>query len=155
MKSYCLGFVFNRNLDKVYLIAKQAPAWQAGFWNCLGGKVEVGESPLEAMRREAVEEAGYSSDSWRYLGRMAGRNDGAGGEAEGEEFECAVYFDRCKFHTMLPATTTAEEIVCAEVRTMPSWQEKALKNVPFLVLACLARFAGQEFELDLKYGLCP
>ena len=56
MKHYVLGFVFNRNRDKVLLIRKERPSWQAGKWNGIGGKVENKDiNPLEAMQRESIE----------------------------------------------------------------------------------------------------
>jgi len=61
MKHYVLGFVFNRNRDKVLLIEKNRPDWAAGHWNGIGGKVEHEingrlETPDEAMLRECAEE---------------------------------------------------------------------------------------------------
>lgn len=41
----------------VLLIRKTKPAWQAGRLNGVGGKIEKGESALEAMVREFREEA--------------------------------------------------------------------------------------------------
>ena len=55
-KHLVLGFVTFGNF--VLLIKKEHPAWQSGKMNGIGGHVEEGESPLEAMRREATEEAG-------------------------------------------------------------------------------------------------
>lgn len=57
-KEYVLGFLFNPRGDIVWLIRKARPEWQAGFFNGIGGKVEVGEVPLHAMVREFAEETG-------------------------------------------------------------------------------------------------
>ncbi len=35
-----------------------------------GGMVDDGESPLEAAKRELLEETGYKSDDWAYLGAV-------------------------------------------------------------------------------------
>ena len=56
MTEYVLGFYFRR--DKVLLILKNHPDWQAGKLNGLGGRVEPGEDPRQAMHREFVEESG-------------------------------------------------------------------------------------------------
>ncbi len=58
MKHYVLGFVFNSQLNKVLLIKKERPDWMKGRWNGIGGKLEDGETPSDAMYREANEETG-------------------------------------------------------------------------------------------------
>lgn len=47
------------------LIRKNRPAWQAGKLNGVGGKIEPGESPADAIRREFREEAGLDVADWR------------------------------------------------------------------------------------------
>lgn len=62
MIQYVAGLLFSDEGDRVTLILKNRPDWQAGLYNALGGKVEFGESPQEAMRREFIEEAGVDID---------------------------------------------------------------------------------------------
>ena len=65
-KAYVCGFLFQGDdLDKVALIKKKRPAWQAGKLNGIGGSIESGETPLNAMRREFFEETGKVTDEWR------------------------------------------------------------------------------------------
>lgn len=50
-------------------------------WQVLGGYLEVGEEPIQAVKRELLEETGYSSDDWRHLGSYtvdANRHVGTG-----------------------------------------------------------------------------
>ncbi len=56
---YVLGFMFSPDEKKVLLIWKNRPSWQAGKLNGIGGKVNPGETPLEAMEREFIEETGF------------------------------------------------------------------------------------------------
>jgi len=60
MKHYVMGFIFNETGDKVLLMRKNKPEWQAGRWNGIGGKIKEDEFSLEAMRRECEEETGYN-----------------------------------------------------------------------------------------------
>lgn len=57
MQHYVLGFIFSRNKEKILLVKKKRPEWQAGRWNGIGGKIkEEDTSPLAAMWRECSEE---------------------------------------------------------------------------------------------------
>lgn len=61
---YVVGFMFNPAENAVLLIRKTHPAWQAGKLNGVGGRIEAGESALEAMRREFAEETGMIHTDW-------------------------------------------------------------------------------------------
>jgi 8-oxo-dGTP diphosphatase len=65
MKEYVAGFFFDDHAEKVALILKSKPEWQAGNFNAIGGKIEPGETPLDAMIRECEEEAGVTAE-WHY-----------------------------------------------------------------------------------------
>ena len=78
---YVLGFLFDvwakeyieyAEIGEVVLITKNRPAWQAGKMNGVGGHIEVGETPLEAVRREFLEEAGFDFENWEYKVRYVG-----------------------------------------------------------------------------------
>ncbi len=68
---YCLGFLFTEERDAVVLIEKARPDWQRGKFNGIGGHVEDGETPFEAMLREGSEEAGVTVD-WQHFATMVG-----------------------------------------------------------------------------------
>ena len=61
---YVLALLFTPARDRVVLMRKTRPAWQAGRVNALGGKLHPGESPLAAARREVREEAGVDVPDW-------------------------------------------------------------------------------------------
>ena len=63
------GLMFDHDRKNLVLVRKKRPAWQAGKLNAIGGKVEPGEDPLEAMVREFREETGVdtSGDDWDFF----------------------------------------------------------------------------------------
>lgn len=63
--NYVAGFLFNNKRWTVALIKKLKPEWQKNRLNAVGGKIEEGETPLEAMRREFKEETGADVEEWR------------------------------------------------------------------------------------------
>jgi 8-oxo-dGTP diphosphatase len=71
---YVLGFTFDAAAERVLLVHKLRPDWQAGKLNGIGGKIEPGEAPIEALVREVSEEAAISTSAaqWRYFGVMDG-----------------------------------------------------------------------------------
>ncbi len=72
MLEYVVGFCFNEAHDTVVLIHKQRPAWQNGFLNGVGGKIEPGESSIRAMVREFEEETGVKTkeEDWACFSTM-------------------------------------------------------------------------------------
>lgn len=56
MKHYVLGLIFSQHEGRIALLRKKRPAWQAGMLNGIGGHIELGETALQAMVREAAEE---------------------------------------------------------------------------------------------------
>ena len=62
MIEYVAGLLFNDEGDRVTLIQKNRPDWQAGCYNAVGGKIEFGELAHSAMKREFLEEAGVDID---------------------------------------------------------------------------------------------
>lgn len=59
MIEYVWGFLFHKG--HVALICKVRPAWQKGRFNGIGGHVEPGETPRQAMVREFEEETGQAT----------------------------------------------------------------------------------------------
>jgi len=63
---FVLGLCFNEKRDEVLLMRKNRPAWCAGQFAAVGGKVEPNEIHANAMIREFKEEAGVdtSREDW-------------------------------------------------------------------------------------------
>ena len=79
VQEYVCGFLFSPDRARVLLIRKARPAWQAGKLNGLGGKIERGESALQAMRREFREEAGADVAEWQHVLTLSGADDAGSG----------------------------------------------------------------------------
>lgn len=69
---FVLGFLFSEDGTRIAVINKNRPAWQAGAINGLGGKIEAGEKPLDAMNREFREEAGVFVGLWDRFAELYG-----------------------------------------------------------------------------------
>lgn len=70
-----VGFVFDDVLERVVLLCKKRPVWQAGTYNGPGGKIEDDEHPAQAMRREFQEETGLdlTEKEWKQFARLEGQ----------------------------------------------------------------------------------
>lgn len=64
MTEYVAGFLFDLDFNRVALIKKVRPVWQYGKLNAIGGKIELGETPLAAMVREFKEETDMLVEDW-------------------------------------------------------------------------------------------
>ena len=67
---YTLGFATSPDGQHVMLIEKNRPSWQAGHLNGIGGHVEPGETPHQAMVRECREESGLDIAQWKPIGKV-------------------------------------------------------------------------------------
>jgi 8-oxo-dGTP pyrophosphatase MutT (NUDIX family) len=62
-----MGFAVSLDGTRVLLLEKGRPAFLKGQWIGVGGHIENGETPLQAMVREAKEEADLDVTNWTYL----------------------------------------------------------------------------------------
>lgn len=71
-QKYVAGFLFSDFGANVALVRKNRPEWQAGLLNAIGGKIEEGEKPDDAMVREFEEETGVRIEDWEYFAAITG-----------------------------------------------------------------------------------
>lgn len=74
MTNYVAGLMFSIDREWVAVIRKERPQWQAGKLNAIGGKIEDGESSLEAMVREFHEETGVYNHHWERIAGLKHRD---------------------------------------------------------------------------------
>lgn len=119
---HCLGFMLSMDSQRVALIRKVSPAWQAGKLNGIGGKAEIGETARQAMAREFHEEAGVLTQAhqWECFARIGA-----------PEFEVYAYRLRSDHIDQLK-TMTAEEVIVLGVHD-PIIDELGLSGLGALV----------------------
>ena len=137
---YVLGFVFQEE-HGAWLIHKHRPEWLANLYNGIGGHLEAGEVPLEAMIRECREETGVQIEDWTQFADIVGT-----------DFEIVV------FYTIIPSSvsftqTTDEELVCADIGDMYEYAQadKLAPHVLPLVFTAATHLELQNFRLKWEY----
>jgi len=70
MTNYVLCLV--NTPDGIPFVRRTKPEWQAGLLNLPGGKVEDGETPIDACKREISEECGIDLDHVYLCGEIMG-----------------------------------------------------------------------------------
>lgn len=140
MIRYVLGFAFDDTGDNVVLIRKTKPAWQAGKYNGVGGKIEGDEGPFHAMTREFYEEAGVmtTADNWVAFATMSG-----------PDWRCDCFYTFNNFVFTRVSTQTEEYVCTFSVQSLP----ETISNVPWLIAAARNhKQNGGEFTLEAKYA---
>lgn len=145
---HCLGFMLSMDSQRVALIRKVSPAWQAGKLNGIGGKAEIGETARQAMAREFHEEAGTVTDphQWECFARI--------GAAEFEVYAYRIRSDQIdELQTM-----TAEEVIVLGVHD-PLIDEIGLSGLGALVRCAIdsdpmfVRFDYRDWAHEAKQGI--
>ncbi len=65
-KNYVVIMLFNKNKDKLLLVKRNKKPYK-DCWNGIGGKIEENETPLEAAKRECIEETNIALENPKLL----------------------------------------------------------------------------------------
>ena len=114
IERFVVGFLFDDD-GNVALIQKNRPSWQKGRLNGVGGHIEAGETPVDAMIREFQEEAGVKL-SWRQFCVLTG---------DGYRLHCFVSKDKTDIRTK-----TDEKVAWYTVDNLPP---NILPNLAWLI----------------------
>jgi 8-oxo-dGTP diphosphatase len=138
---YVAGLFFSNDMTKVALIKKERPAWQKDRFNAIGGHIEDGETPEQAMRREFREEAGVDiiEQYWELVVKM-----------DGSDWE--LYFYRTWGKPEDCVTQTDEEIFVFDVKEVKLMRRPYfVGNLSWLVPLCLDISGGVQLPVKVNY----
>ena len=121
---YVVGFAFSPGFQNLLLVLKMRPDWQRGLLNGCGGKIEPGETDVQAMVRECWEETGLETKEgdWTPVAFL-------------EAPDCLVTFFYTEHHDLASATAKTDEHVII-VRSSDLRNLKVIPNLNWLVPLC-------------------
>lgn len=138
MQEYVLICLYHYLTERVLLIKKKRPKWQEGLFNLPGGKVEPGESPLEAATRKLKEETGINIVAAKL--RLAGTVRGSWG---------TIYV----YYNLYTKDETYEKLTDEEPIWWPTKvgqlnDEKIIKNLRVIIPLCIKDIVDWEIRLE-------
>ncbi len=132
---YVVGFMFSPSGECVLLIRKTHPAWQAGKLNGVGGRIEMGESALDAMRREFAEETGIYHLPWAQFCVL------------GDARSWSIHFFSATGDIWSGQSTTDEKIEVVGLRELPN---DTIPNLRWLIPMALSMKDETITGFDIK-----
>lgn len=134
-QKYVVGFLFSPHETHLALIQKNRPAWQAGKYNGIGGSIEEGETPLDAMVREFQEEAGVRILAWEHRVTIRGKG-----------WELYVFCTHSEKWSQVKSMT--DEVVVFINPDRPE-DYPCLPNLRMLIAICRDR-SGVKFPIEMQ-----
>jgi len=140
VQNYVVGLAFDKPAQKVALIEKRRPIWQVGKLNGVGGKLEFGELPVDAMVREFYEEAGVITETtdWHYMGSLSRPND------------FKLYVFRMFSDDVHEVSSQTDEVVSLYNVDLNRFMETGVANLAWLLAAALDPTCA-TFKLGVEY----
>jgi 8-oxo-dGTP diphosphatase len=136
---YVNGFLFDPTLLKVALIRKNKPVQQEGLLNGVGGKIDRGETPLQAMCREFKEETGMVVQDWQEFAVIKWKGS--------HHPQGAVMHLLCATGNVFAVRSlTAEQVGVYDVAEIMN-RPDTLYNLRWIIQMGRARYFGDQFEI--------
>lgn len=145
MIKYVVGFLLDKALNLVVLIEKQSPAFMKDTWNGPGGKIEPGETPLQAMIREFKEETDLDITDWHEYCVIHGRN--------AEIF--FFYSVAAAEHLMNVKTMTKEKLGIWSLARVSMWSFPLFPNIRWLLpmaITAIKDKPDETYDISVNYG---
>jgi len=128
MKRYVVGIILNIEGTHALLIRKTKPKWQEGLLNGIGGKIEKGESSIEAMQRECLEETGLDIKRWIKFAQVTVNN---------EEYSCTIFKTRITLDEMFikryHIADSGEKLVLIKLSHLAVCWDECIHNLEWLI----------------------
>jgi 8-oxo-dGTP pyrophosphatase MutT (NUDIX family)/DNA-binding XRE family transcriptional regulator len=134
---------------KILLTQRQPIRGRAAVWSWLGGMIEAGETPEQAIRRELAEELSAAARVLRYLGVAEEREDMS--PYWGPRF--AHGYEMHLFHVAVPARIEATDIIDHEELAGVDWFTPdefpaVLDHLPPRLVDAAVRFGRMALESE-------
>jgi 8-oxo-dGTP diphosphatase len=147
---FVVGFALSTDKKHVVLIEKQK-SWCKGLLNGVGGSIEEGESPLDAVRREFLEETGLGIRNWEFFCQL-------------HEPNAVVEFFRAEVPFLLLRSvkqTTDEPIHIVDCDDLIQGEREIMPNLGWLIamarrscgiIASVQEFSGENGDDVVQLG---
>ena len=141
MTSYVLGFLFDTDKKFVLLITKThgtlsgTDRTQIDRVNGIGGHIEPGEAPFDAMMREFKEETGLTPGGWRNFGRL-----------RGEKFEVFLFCAEAPMGVLMAAQMVTDEPPAVFRICDLEDNEAVIPNLRWMIPMALSLDRGEHAE---------
>ena len=138
VKKYVTGFLFSSNSSHIVLIKKLTPAWQKGYLNGVGGKIEANETSENAMSREFKEETGVfiPAKQWHCYAQINRPN----------HYHVDFFFAHSEL-AFTARTVEKEEILVVKLSELPT---KLIPNLNWLIPLALDKQADFSVPVKIK-----
>ena len=147
--NYVLGFIFCLEKRQVLLIRKNRPAFQKGYHNGIGGKVEAKEHSRAAMVRECREECGLHTveKEWRLFCEMD-CTESTDGLSPTWHIDCfTIVVDHDRFKNLI--STTDEVITIWSLMHIHTMNKTLLGNTAWLIAMALDKLSNDAFAVPI------